>query len=124
MPNEINYNENLNFKSYDFIFLVPEQINLINSESIDLGINTQSFMEMDMLEVDNYLKFFNKTIKYDGYFFCSNRLRKRHYFFKYKFNLLLNFKKTFLEKDAFYYSTKSKSSMLNLLLIKSKDGLR
>ena len=41
-----------------FSFL-PDQINLIPNESVNFGINTQSFMEMDESEVDNYLQFFN-----------------------------------------------------------------
>jgi putative sugar O-methyltransferase len=121
LPNEIYNEEKLNFKNYDFIFLTPEQINLIPNESLDLGINTQSFMEMDESEVDHYLKFFNSKTKYDGYFFCSNRLRKRHYFFNYKFNFLKDFKLVFLEKDKIFYKNKSLAAMLNLLLIKKKE---
>jgi hypothetical protein len=121
LPNEIINNKTIVVKDYNFIFLIPEQANLIINESIDLGINTQSFMEMDMKEVDSYLKFFSDKIKYDGYFFTSNRLKKRHYFFNYKFHLLKNFKKIFLEKDFFFYNySPDLSSMLNLLLIKSK----
>ena len=59
-------------------------------------------MEMDESEVDNYLQFFNIKTKYNGYFFCSNRLRKRHYFFNYKFNFLKDFKLIFLEKDKIF----------------------
>jgi len=122
LPNEIVNNKTIVIKDYNFVFLIPEQANLIINESIDLGINTQSFMEMDIKEVDSYLKFFNEKIKYEGYFFTSNRLKKRHYFFNYKFNLLKNFKKVFLEKDFFFYNySPNLSSMLNLLLIKSKN---
>ena len=53
-------------------------------------------------------------------FFCSNRLRKRHYFFNYKFNFLKDFKLIFLEKDKIFYKDKSLASMLNLLLIKKR----
>jgi putative sugar O-methyltransferase len=120
LPNEINDKE-INLKNYDFVFLLPEQIFLIKDESIDFAINTQSFMEMDKQEVNNYLQFFHRTIKFEGYFFTSNRLKKRHYFFNYQFNLLKNFKKIFLEKDVFFYNySPSLSSMINLLLIKSK----
>jgi putative sugar O-methyltransferase len=120
LPNEV-HNKEINFKIYDFVFLLPEQICLINNESIDFAINTQSFMEMDSIEVNNYLQFFNRVIKFEGYFFISNRLKKRHYFFNYKFNLLKHFKKIFLEKDIFFYNySPSLSSMINLLLIKSK----
>jgi hypothetical protein len=122
LPNEVVGKKTIDLKDYNFIFLVPEQTNLITNESINLGINTQSFMEMDIEEVDSYLKFFNEKIKYDGYFFTSNRLKKRHYFFNYKFYLLKNFKKIFLEKDFFFYNySPNLSSMLNLLLKKSKN---
>ena len=121
LPNEILNQDKLDLEKYDFIFLLPDQINLIPNESVNFGINTQSFMEMDEREVDNYLQFFNIKTKYNGYFFCSNRLRKRHYFFNYKFDFLKDFKLIFLEKDKIFYKNKSLASMLNLLLIKKKD---
>ena len=69
LPNEILNQDKLDLKNYDFIFLLPDQINLIPNESVNFGINTQSFMEMDESEVDNYLQFFNIKTKYNGYFF-------------------------------------------------------
>ena len=76
LPNEI---ENLNISDlskYDFIFLTPEQTETVLKDSVNLTVNTQSFMEMDKNEVESYLKFFDKILKKDGYFFCSNRLYK------------------------------------------------
>tara|TARA_X000000950_G_C13921450_1_gene663734 strand:+ start:17960 stop:18946 length:987 start_codon:yes stop_codon:yes gene_type:complete len=122
LPNEIEKDKEINFKNFDFIFLLPSQKNLIKNETIDFGINTQSFMEMDESEVDEYLDFFNEKISYEGYFFCSNRLRKRHYFFNYKFHKLIDFKLTFLEKDKVFYMDKNLASMLNILLKKKKGG--
>ena len=73
LPNEIReISTPINFYEYDFIFLTPDLINYIENESVNFGINTQSFMEMDMIEVDNYLNFFEKKILNNGYFFCSN----------------------------------------------------
>jgi hypothetical protein len=122
LPNEIKELPlPINFNQYDFIFLTPDLIHYVKNESVNLGINTQSFMEMDMLEVDKYLKFFEKIISEEGYFFCSNRVRKRHYFFQYKFYLLKSFSKVFLNKNQFFDSTANHSSMLDFLLKKNKN---
>ncbi len=118
LPNEIENLNSLNIDKYDFIFLTPEQTELVPKNSVNFVINTQSFMEMDKNEVENYLKLFDRILKNYGYFFCSNRLRKRHYFFNYPFFLIRNLKLIFLEKDAFFYKNKKLSSMLNLLAIK------
>ena len=122
LPNEIKkLTLPINLNQYDFIFLTPDLIHHVKDGSVNLGINTQSFMEMDMLEVDEYLKFFEKIISNDGYFFCSNRVRKRHYFFEYKFYLLKSFSKVFLNKNQFFSSTPNHSSMLDFLLKKNKN---
>ena len=115
LPNEAEKLDKININNYDFIFLTPNQINLINKDNVDFCINTQSFMEMDKLEVQNYLKFFDKVLKMNGYFFCSNRLRKRHYFFNYPFYLINCLQIIFLEKDKYFYKYKKPSSMINLL---------
>lgn len=121
LPNEITeISKPINFNEYDFIFLTPDLINYIENESVNFGINTQSFMEMDMIEVDNYLDFFEKKILNNGYFFCSNRVRKRHFFFEYKFYLLKSFKKIFLRKNKYFYSEPNLSSMLDFLLKKNR----
>ena len=122
LPNEIDKSSlSIDFSKYDFVFLTPDLINYIGDESINFGINTQSFMEMDMDEVDRYLKFLDKKISNNGYFFCSNRIRKRHYFFDYKFYLLNKFEKVFLKKNEFFYSNPKSSSMLDFLLKKNLD---
>ena len=123
LPNEIKELPSpIDFKKYDFVFLTPDLINYIHDESINFGINTQSFMEMDMSEVDEYLNFFEKKISNNGYFFCSNRVRKRHFFFEYKFYLLKSFEKVFLKKNKYFYSVPNLSSMLDLLLKKNKNA--
>ncbi len=122
LPNEIEeLSSPIIFNQYDFIFLTPDLIYHIKDESVNLGINTQSFMEMDMIEVDNYLNFFNRIILNEGYFFCSNRIRKRYYFFEYKFYLLKNFHRVFLKKNSFFYSLKNSSSLLDFFLKKDKQ---
>ena len=122
LPNEIGeLSSPIIFNQYDFVFLTPDLIYHIRDESVNLGINTQSFMEMDMIEVDEYLNFFNRIISNEGYFFCSNRVRKRHYFFEYKFYLLKNFQSVFFKKNKFFDSSVGASSMLDFFLKKNKN---
>ena len=120
LPNEIENNSlSIDFNKYDFVFLTPDLIHYIKDESINFAINTRSFMEMDMKEVDDYLIFLEKKIINNGYFFCSNRVRKRHFFYEYKFYLLKNFEKVFLEKNKYHYLNPKMSSMLDFLLKKN-----
>ncbi len=122
LPNEIEKND-LNLKDFDFIFLLPNQKNLIKKFSVNFCLNTNSFMEMDIDEVNNYIKYFNDVLKSDGYCFISNRILKRTYFFHYNFKNL-NFEKVYIKKDNFYFSKENykKSSFMNLLLQKKKYG--
>lgn len=120
LPNEIGKMSDLDLKSYDFIFLSPNQIHLIPDKSFNFCLNNQSFMEMDMKEVNEYLEFFNRTTKNQGYFFCSNRTRKRHYFFNYNFHLLKSFKKIFIKKSNYFFANKELSSMINFLAFKDE----
>ena len=62
LPNEIEKNSTIDFKKYDFVFLTPDLLHHIKDESINFAINTRSFMEMDMAEVDDYLIFLEKKI--------------------------------------------------------------
>ena len=122
LPNEIS-NVNLNLNDYDFVFLSPEQKNIIKKSSIDFCCNTLSFMEMDLNEVNDYILYFNNILKEGGYSFISNRVRKRTYFFSYNYKPT-QFKKIFLQKDSFFHSSKNLnlSSTLNLLLIKKEKN--
>lgn len=122
LPNEINGEEYLNIKDYDFIFLFPNQKHLIKNSSVNFCVNTQSFMEMDIHEVNDYIKYFNNILKTEGYCLISNRVVKRTYFFSYNFKKT-SFKKIYLKKDNYYYSKENyqQSSVLNLLL-KKKEG--
>ena len=119
LPNEIKEN-NLNIKDYDFIFLYPNQKHLIKNSSINFGINTQSFQEMDIGEVNAYLKYFNRVLINKSNLFISNRILKNTYFFSYNFKGT-NYKKIYLKKDNYYYSKENShlSSFINLLLQKN-----
>lgn len=122
LPNEIN-NEHFDIKNYDFIFLLPSQKHLIKNATVDFCINTQSFMEMDIGEVNDYIKYFNNVLKLDGHCFLSNRVLKRTYFYNYNFKDL-SFKKVYLQKDKFYFSKDNyhMSSFINLLVQRKKGG--
>ena len=121
LPNEIDMERYLKIKDYDFIFLLPNQKNLIEDSSVDFCVNSNSFMEMDIDEVNDYIRYFNNILKTEGYCFISNRVVKRTYFFLYNFKKT-SFKKIYLKKDNYYYSKENyrKSSILNLLLKKKE----
>ena len=74
MPNEAKSEKN--FSSYDFVFLTPSQIHLIDDESIDLSINCHSFQEMTPIQIDEYFKHIQRVSKNNSYFFTANRTEK------------------------------------------------
>jgi len=92
-PNEIEASKALEkqLSEYDFVFLWPDQAALIEDDSIDIAINTASFMEMTSSEVDEYFSLIQRAVKKGGVFYCCNRLEKRpglgdneaRYFMKY-----------------------------------------
>ena len=77
LPNEINEKINKDvLLNYDFIFLTPSQITLLEENLIDLFINTSSFMEMNMSQIEKYIKLIQKVGKQGSFFFCSNNVEK------------------------------------------------
>lgn len=116
LPNEIS-DGTLEINNYDFIFLFPSQKNLIKKNSVDFCFNTQSFMEMENKEINEYIQLFNLILKNNGYCFISNRVLKISYFFSYNFKNT-QFKKIFLQIDEYFYNSINNSSLLNLLLKK------
>ena len=62
--------------NYDFIFLTPGQITLLEENLIDLFINTSSFSEMNMPQIEEYINLIQKVGKQGSFFFCSNRIEK------------------------------------------------
>ena len=116
LPNEIGNKE---LKNFDFIFLFPQQLKYLNkSDEQDLIINSQSFMEMDYKEVDDYFNFINKKVKNNGYFFCSNRTRKINKFFDYPWFKLNNFKKIHIAINKTHKVMKG-STIIDFLLRKN-----
>jgi putative sugar O-methyltransferase len=77
LPNEINEKIGKDtLLNYDFIFLTPSQITLLEENLIDLFINTSSFMEMNMSQIEEYINFIQKVGKKDSFFFCANSVEK------------------------------------------------
>ena len=77
LPHEINekIRDDL-LLNYDFIFLTPSQIHLLENNSVDISINTAAFGEMNMLQIKNYLELIQKVGKNGSYFFCSDAVEK------------------------------------------------
>jgi len=77
LPNEINdqIDENT-LLNHDFIFLTPSQVTFLKENLIDLFININSFGEMNMLQINEYLNLIQKAGKNDSFFFNSNRVEK------------------------------------------------
>lgn len=61
----------------DFVFLWPDQTALIDDDSIDVAVNTSSFMEMRSEEIGEYFSLIQRSVKDGGIFYCCNRLEKR-----------------------------------------------
>ena len=77
LPNEINEKiDKDTLLNYDFIFLTPGQIVLLEENLIDLFINTSSFMEMNMSQIEKYVNLIQKVGKQGSFFFCSNGVEK------------------------------------------------
>tara|TARA_B100001167_G_scaffold177286_1_gene131573 strand:+ start:176 stop:1210 length:1035 start_codon:yes stop_codon:yes gene_type:complete len=77
LPNEINEKVGEDaLLNYDFIFLTPGQITLLEENLIDLFINTASFGEMNMPQIEEYINLIQKVGKQGSFFFCSNRVEK------------------------------------------------
>jgi putative sugar O-methyltransferase len=73
MPHEA---KSKNFNLYDFVFLTPSQIDMIDKNCIDLTINSNSFQEMTHDQINEYFKLIQRVGKNDSYFFTSNRAEK------------------------------------------------
>ena len=120
LPNEVG--EDINFEDFDFVFLLPEQKQLVKKNTIDLCINTQSFMEIDYREIEEYFNFIKDIVKNEKYFFCSNRLRKVNKFFDYPWRNLSHFKKIYIGRNEWFLKNHRHSTIIDFVLIKDKDN--
>jgi len=73
LPNEIG--EKIP-NDFDFLLMTPEQIDIIDNESIDLAINIHSFQEMTHEQINIYYKLIQRVVRLSGYFLSSNRIEK------------------------------------------------
>ena len=62
---------------FDFIILPGYLIDKIVNESIDVFINTRSFMEMNINTINFYFSHIHRMIVEDGIFYCVNRYKKK-----------------------------------------------
>ena len=77
LPHEISSKiDQKDLDDYDFIFLTPNQINLIDENIIDLSINTSSFHEMTKPQIADYFKLIQKISKNNSFFFNTNSVEK------------------------------------------------
>lgn len=74
LPNEITSSSIIS--DYDFVFLTPKQLNLVNDKYIDLAINVHSFQEMTHDQITDYFEFIQRVAKPESYFFTANRFEK------------------------------------------------
>ena len=63
-------------KLWDFIFLTPQQQDLIEDSSISLVINIHSFQEMTHRQIDEYFNLIQRCCKEGAYFLTANRAEK------------------------------------------------
>ena len=76
-PNEnIKKIDQTSIKEHDFIFLTPNQINLLDNDIVDLSINTDSFQEMNLEQINLYIDLIQRVSKKDSHFFLRNRIEK------------------------------------------------
>lgn len=96
LPNEIGQSDSIS--GYDFALVLANSTDAVRSLSFDLAVNTASFMEMNDSEVSAYFGLINDVLKPGGFFFCSNRMRKKTNFFKYPWDALENTEDVFIER--------------------------
>ena len=96
LPNELG--KSLSPDEYDFALIPANMTQMVRPLSFDLIVNTASFMEMDFHEVKAYFDLIDETLEDGGYFFCSNRMRKRTNFFKYPWKQLRHTEDVFVER--------------------------
>ena len=76
MPHEV---EGKDFSKFDFVFLTPNQINLIDDNFIDVSINTFSFQEMTHMQIEEYFGLVQRVGKNNSLFMTANRVEKLPY---------------------------------------------
>ena len=116
LPNELTKSDDINEK--DIIFITPNQIKFLKDNYFDLIINNQSFQEMNYNEIDAYFYLIKRSLKIEGKFFSSNRLKKETNYFDYPWRILNNFKIEFIRKNTFHIKNNNYLTYLDKLLTK------
>ena len=62
---------------YDYIILPGYLIKQLASNTVDVFVNTRSFMEMNIETVNFYFSQIHRTINKTGLFYCVNRYKKK-----------------------------------------------
>ena len=119
LPNEIGQSNSIS--GYDFALVVANSTEAVRSLSFDLAVNTASFMEMNDGEVAGYFDLINSVLKPGGFFFCSNRMRKKTNFFKYPWSALENTEDVFIERCRTRSLTPKKNQFADRL-VQRYDG--
>ena len=74
LPNEI---EGKKFDDYDFVFLTPGQIDVLEDQSFDLVSNLSSFQEMTKKQIADYFELAHRILKKgSGHLYACNRVEK------------------------------------------------
>lgn len=77
LPHDVETAGGLKDLDEEIVFLTPDQAGLIPSDSVSIGCNTDSFMEMMPEVVSGYFQLLRRVLKKDNLFYCSNRAEKR-----------------------------------------------
>ena len=75
LPNEANSEAISGFTS-GFVFLCPDQLELVQDQSVDFAVNTASFGEMMPHQIGEYFHFLRRVMADNGMFFTTNRVEK------------------------------------------------
>ena len=75
LPNEVPTAVD-DLTDYDFVFLTPNQTESIETDTIDLAINIDSFQEMTQRQISEYFDLVHRCARPDSFFFTSNRVEK------------------------------------------------
>ena len=75
LPNEV-VGSDTDFQNYDFVFLTPQQTNLLDDDIADLLISTNAFQEMTTSQIHHYFDLIQRLARNNSYFYCFERVDK------------------------------------------------
>lgn len=106
MPHETYYED------WDFKFVTPNQVNLIDSDMFDFAIQVHGFQEMLPETIDSYFRLLRRVLKKENSFLCCNRTEKlmkaeNLYIRFHEYPWSKNDRAYFLRDDEFFRGRKS-----------------